>query len=532
MLRDQNRRTEAVLTLATLGVVLLALLLVYAARAHAEPPDALPINEATAEQFAQAFGISKEAGARIVAYRTAHGGFESCDQLLDIPAPTPAKPAKSLPAAGSRHTPLLDPVAVRPLLKRCIVRPVGTVFRHFWIGAGLLALAILFVPPWLRARGVGGDPYLLPLALLLSGLGVAMLFSLKDPLRDRTVSEHHLAGILAALVAFLLAARISPVARLGIRRYQYLWVIGAGVLVLALLLGGSGPEGVKLNLFHFQPVEIVKLFLVFFLASALADRASLIADTSRPTTPSERGGRRLLALSLPRRQDIGPLAVMFAGALLLFLVLKDLGPGLLLFATFATTLYLMTGRASFVTAGVFLILVGGVLGYWRHIGVFDTRVDMWLHPFANAHPNGMQLGEAYWGMASGGWQGSGLGMGMPGLLSRGGSDLAFVSWSEETGLIGAWMALVIYAVLVWRGLRIALHARNDFDRSLAFGLTTLLGLQTLLILAGVTGAFPLTGIALPFLSYGNSSLVVAFITVGLLRGSPRRLQAASATRSR
>src|SRR5262249_50072838 len=143
---------------------------------------------------------------------------------------------------------------------------------------------------------------------------------------------------------------------------------------------------------------------------------------------------------------------------------------------------------------------------------------MWRSPFANAHPNGMQLGQAYWALASGGVEGSGLGLGMPETVPRSGSDLAFVSWVEETGMLGGWLALVVYVLLVWRGLRIALQTRNDFDRALAFGLTALLGLQSLLILAGVTGLLPLTGISLPFLSYGNSALVANFVLIGLLRG--------------
>ena len=280
----------------------------------------------------------------------------------------------------------------------------------------------------------------------------------------------------------------------------------------------------KLNLFgFFQPVEAIKLMLVFFAAGYLADRAALIADASRAWIPGPlRGwrrpdGRPTVTLSLPRRQDLGPVVVMFALALMLFYVVKDLGPGLLLFATFISVLYLTTGKSSFVCIGILFMLAGGFLGYWRHIGVFGTRVDMWLHPFVNAHPNGMQLGQAYWALASGGWEGSGLGLGMPNLIPRGQDDLAFISWTEETGLFGAWVVLVAFVCFVWRGLRIGLRASNDLDRALAFGLTALLGLQALLILCGVTGLIPLTGIALPFLSYGNSALVADAVLIGLLR---------------
>lgn len=519
--RDNSLQIEGALTIFALLLILFALFLVYRARMEAEPADAIDLNTATAPQLAAALDVPVGTANTLIAYRERIGGFDNNEQLLSVSAPASQ--------GGERHrVPLLDPKQTRPLLSHFIVRHSTTVFRHLWLGMGLLAPAMFLLPPWLRSRGVSGDPFLLPIAFLLSGLGVAMLFSIKDPLRDHAVAEHHLMGIFLSLIVLVFTARLAPATRLRIKHYQYVWVIGAGVLVLGLLAFGTGPEGVKLDLFHFQPVEIIKLFLVFFLAGALADRADLLTDTSRrqiaavKSDPAPKAPKLDLSGLLPRKQDIGPMAVMFACALTLFYVIKDLGPGLLLFSTFIAMLYLMTGRIRFLSVGILLILIGGVIGYWRHIGVFATRVDMWLHPFANTHPNGMQLGESYWGMASGGWQGSGLGLGMPGLIPRGGSDLAFASWAEETGLIGAWFLLILYTVLVWRGLRIALNAANTFDRALAFGLTSLFGLQTVLILGGVTGVLPLTGIALPFLSYGNSALVAAFVLLGLLRGISSR----------
>jgi len=503
--RDRSRKIERQLAAAVIALLLMTLGLVFLAKGSGDAPkDAVMVNEATAETFARELGITRENAERLVAYRERRGGFESVDAML-------------------RAKPLAAP-QMRPPEERFLVRRPSQVFWRFWIGGGALCLAVFLVPAWLRQRGVGGDPFLLPLTLLLSGLGVAMLFSIKDPLRDTAVYAHHLTGLALAVVVMLALARLAPEARRRIRHYQYVWALACVPLVGALALFGSGPEGVKLNLLFFQPVEIIKLMLVFFLASYLADRAGLIADASTPWTPPKfeavkrANGRPPLSFSLPRPQDIGPVVVMFCAALTLFFVMKDLGPGLLLFATFIAVLYLTTGRSGFVAVGLVLILLGGLLGYWRHVGVFATRVDMWRSPFANAHPNGMQLGQAYWALATGGIEGSGLGLGMPQSVPRSGSDLAFVSWAEETGLLGGWLALVVYTLLVWRGLRIALQTRNDFDRALAFGLTALLGLQSLLILAGVTGLLPLTGISLPFLSYGNSALVANFAIIGLLRG--------------
>ena len=573
-LRDSGRKVEGVLTIAVLLFVLLpTLAAVYIGKRSEPPADAVLVNEATAEQFAHALALEPDIAARLVASRARLGSFGSADLLWELPLLPPEEAGRFAPqfaegrldsvsagqlatalgvtppvarrlavyrdrmlaplnAAGIptstprrlsprwfRHTPLLDPQTRVLGLKQILVRTPQAVFRRYCLGVFLLTLAVFFVPAWLRGKlRIGGDPYLVPLALLLCGLGVAMLFSLKDPLRDYAVYEHHLVGVFIGIVAMTLAARLAPLARLRIKNYLYIWMLAAFALVGGLMVFGRGPEGVKLNLLGFQPVEIIKLLLVLFLAAYLSDRAELIAERSGRKSAGAAPKKGWQLLVLPRRQDLGPVVLMFVFAMAMFYVIKDLGPGLLLFATFISVLYLTTGRASFMSIGCLLILLGGLFGYWRHIGVFVTRVDMWQHPFANLHPNGMQLGQSYWGFASGGWGGSGLGLGMPGLIPRGGSDLAFASWAEETGLLGAWLVLLVFTALVWRGICIALRANNDLDRALAFGLTALFGLQTLLILGGVTGLFPLTGIALPFLSYGNSALVADFVLIGLLRG--------------
>ncbi len=584
--RDNGRVIEGTLSLGMLILVLFPVWgLVFAAKMREAPPaDALMIDKVTAAQFEHALNVDPEIARRLVEWRDRHHGFESVDAVLDAPlfpeeeaarvnavlrasridfyTATPRLIASGLgisppaarrlavyrdtrlpspfassgppgqsqhaqpfdPAAMVRHASLVDARAIRPLLHRFLIREPTAVARNFWIGAAIFGLVALFLPAWMRSGKRGGDPFLLPLSLLLSGLGVAILFSVKDPLRDRAVYEHHFLGLAISLIVMVVCARIAPQARARIRKYLYLWVLGAFLLVAALFVFGSGPEGVKLNLFHFQPVEIIKLFLTFFIAGYLADRADLIADTSVRSLSSgayTKPGRQAV-WSLPRRRDLGPIVVMFAVALVLFLVIKDMGPGLLMFATFVSLLCITTGRGSFLVTGASLLLIGGVLGYFARFGVFTTRVDMWLRPFANSHPNGMQLGQGYWGLASGSWVGSGPGLGLPGLIPRGGSDLAFASWGEEAGLAGTWLVLLVFGVLVWRGIDIALKARTDFDRALAFGITILLAMQTLLILAGVTGAVPLSGISLPFMSYGDSALVAAFIVIGLLRGISSR----------
>ncbi len=513
--RDKNRtRTEGLLSLACMGLTLVALLFVYAARRSPLPDRAVLLNAATAPELAEALELDAPTSQQIVAARDARGGFRHCEEIFDLKAPS-VQASKPKPTQGERPTsasPLLAEASVRPLLSRLLVRSPGDVFWRFAGGAVFLLLALLFVPPFLRAKG-GGDPYLFPIALTLGAFGVALLYSIKDPLRDLPAYQNHLLGLALGIGVYAAAARLAPSARLRLTRYPYLYVFTSAALIGALALFGGGPGGVKLRLFFVQPVEIVKLLLVFFLASYLHDRASLIADHTPRRTP--KGTSRS---TLPRREDIAPLAVMYGFALALFVVVKDLGPGLLLFTTALAALYLTTGRSGFVGFGIALLLLAGYAGYLRHFGVFATRVDMWRSPFSNAHPNGLQLGQALWGMASGGWEGSGLGLGSPGTIPRAGSDMAFASWTEETGIFGGLLVLTLYSVLVWRGSVIALRANNEFDRTLALCLTALFGLQTLLILGGVTGSIPLSGISLPFLSYGNSALVSDFLLLGLLRG--------------
>ena len=495
-----------------------------------DPKFQLLLETGDARQFSKEFKIALPLSRRFASFRDSFlaRALSSARQSgairpqLQNALTANSKAQKSLLASAT----LLDSSLARPLLKRFVMRTAARATSHFWIAVGIIALTMMLLPALLRGKE-GGDPWLIPATLLLCGLGVVVLFSIKDPLRDRAVYEHHLWGMLPALFALVVGAKLRASARARIQRYLYLWVISSILLAGALFLFGSGPEGVKLNLFRFQPVEVIKLFLVFFLAGYLADRADLIADLSSPGLVRNSKPQFLISsflkklFTLPRKQDMGPILVMFGIALMLFLIIKDMGPGLVIFSAFIVTFCLTTGRGSFLLVGILLLLVGGILGYFLHLGVFATRVDMWLHPFSNSHPNGIQLAQSFWGAASGGWTGSGLGLGMPGLIPRSGSDLAFASWVEETGLAGSLLVLLLFSLLVWRGISIGVRAQTAFDRSLAFSLTTLFGLQTLLIIAGVTGAFPLSGISLPFLSYGNSALIANCLIIGLLQGISR-----------
>lgn len=583
--RQYERRAEGSLLLFVLLLLAVGFALVFFARTpDGLPNDALNLNTATADELAVTLEIDPALATLLVQHRQRLGGFRQTYEPASVPVfPTP-EAAEQVRAAlrqsrldvstasmaelvgilkiprpvarrivayrgglpdGRFHrpedllrVPVVDERTIYALGSRLIVRHPAEVFWGFVARGGSLALLFLAVPVLLRRAGVGGDPFLLPFALLLAGFGVMALFSIKDPLRDTPVYAHHMGGLWLGVGALLLGALLPGragegrgwlaqhlPARNNLRHYTYVWALGA--LLLMLLLGwfGTGPSGVRLSLplpliGSFQPVELIKIVLILFLAGYLAQRGDLLADVLHRWRPPLPKGwlARYKGIAVPRREDLGPMVGMYGAALVLFLIVRDLGPALVLFGAFLATLYLATGRSGIVWVGLLAMFLGGWLGYTLRVGVLPVRVEMWRAPWDNPYPNGMQLGQSLWAMASGGMWGSGLGLGAPGTMPRGGSDLVFASLAEELGLIGSLALLLLYLLLLWRGLRIALHAHTDFDRLLAVGLTTLLACQVFLITAGVTGLLPLTGLTLPFVSYGNSALVADFFLLGLLRG--------------
>lgn len=580
MARDRTRRVEGSLLFFVLLIVLSGLTLVFLAKSRVGvPPDHVNLNMATRDEIALAFEIDPALAALIVQKRDKRGGFRQVhdaasvsvfgsrevedaaraalmsshldvntagllelEKVLNLPRPVARRVLDyraGLPEGKFRqpddllHTPVVSEAALQVLGDRLIVRQPMQVFTNLialLIGASLL---IVFLPALVRKAGIGGDPFLLPISLLLCGFGVIALFTLRDPFREAPIYLDHVKGTLLGMAA-LLAGILMPArsgqlrgrfagwipARHNLRHYSYLWAILSMLLTIALRFFGSGPEGVRISLFGIQPVEIIKILMVLFVASYLSERGDLLADAlHRWRQPTLRG--RFAALKqfgTLRWEDAGPMLGIYGAALLLFLIVRDMGPALVMFGAFLSTFYLATGRGAMVWAGCLLIVVGIWAAYALHIGVVPVRVEMWRAPWANPHPNGMQLGQSLWGMASGGLWGSGLGLGDPRLIARSDNDLIFATLSEELGLIGSLFLLVMYVVIVWRGLRIAQAAQNDFDRLLAAGLTSLFACQTFLILGGVTGLVPLSGITLPFIAKGNSALLATLFVIGLLRG--------------
>ena len=478
----KNRTTEARLLLAVQIVLLLGLALVFFGKKASTDyaPSALNVNVASAGQLAAALHVRPDTAAALIKARGR--GWASVYAL--------------------RHAKALHGVEASAITDAGFVaRTPGDAARLFWVGVGVFVLAFWLTHFVLRKAAPGADPFLLPLTALLSGLGLILVYSVKDPYRDSMAFTGQVWGVAVYGLLALLLPLSRPFGRLNLRRYQYAYAGAAALLMLGLLALGHGPGGVHIQLFGFEPVEFIKILLVLFTASYLAERRGLHGDPK--------------AL-LPRLSDFGPLAAAYAFCLALFLLVKDLGPAVLLLGVFAALLYLSTRRAIYPLAASGLLLLAAGIGYKLHFGFFATRVVMWLHPWDNADKNGAQLAQGLWGLATGGPVGSGLGLGHPEFVPRAGSDSIFASLGEQTGLIGTLGLLMVYLLLIVRGLTIARRAGTEFDRALVAGLSLLLGGQAMMILGGVSGLTPLTGVTLPFVSFGASSLVSCFFAMGLL----------------
>ncbi len=371
-------------------------------------------------------------------------------------------------------------------------------------GAGLFAAALLAAAVWVRWRLPRADPFLLPIAATLAAVGQIMTSRLEPGLGPRQGI-----WVLIGLGALTLVGLLPSVGWL--RRYRYTWATLAIFLQILTLVLGRDPNGSGAALWFVvgpvsvQPMEIVKLLLVVFLAAYLEEYRELLTTA----------GRRIGRVQLPPLPYLAPIGVMIGVALLLFWLQKDLGPALLFATVLLTMLYIASGRASYVVAGVVLLVLGFALAnrLFEHV---HTRVVIWLDPWGARETIGYQLVQALYALASGGVFGSGLDMGSPRYIPAVHTDFIIAAIGEELGLVGTLAVVSLFVLFVQRGFVIAVQARAGFSALLAAGLTSVVALQALIILAGTLELIPLTGITLPFVSYGGSSVVANFLIVGLL----------------
>jgi len=346
------------------------------------------------------------------------------------------------------------------------------------------------------------DPYLLPLAYLLSGWGLALIWRLSPGFGLRQTVW------LGVSTAAMLGIIWLPGDLRWLRRYRYTWfVLGLALTALTLVIGVN-PEGFGAELWlggafgvYLQPAEVLKLLLVVFLAAYLAERREQIF------TPH--------LSRFPRFPYFLPLLSMWLFSVLILLAQRDLGTGALFFLVFLVMVYLASGQAAYVLAGLLLLGLGGLIAYVA-FDVVRVRVEAWWNPWADPSGRSFQIVQSLIAVAAGGLFGRGPGLGAPGLVPVAHSDFIFAALAEEWGLLGMIGALALLGALVLRGLYLAVRARTAFDQLLAAGFAALIGMQALLIVGGVIKVLPLTGVTLPFLSYGGSSLLVQFVMLGLL----------------
>ncbi|MDO8672227.1 MAG: FtsW/RodA/SpoVE family cell cycle protein [Dehalococcoidia bacterium] len=372
---------------------------------------------------------------------------------------------------------------------------------------GLLFVALIFfLHLTLELTGFKGDQILFPLSAALSGLGLVMVHRLSSPDTALKQTIWLAVGVLCVAMTLLV---VNDTGRL--RRYKYTYALVGFLLVAATFILGKDVNGsgarlwFSFGLFHFQPSEILKVLLVIFFAAYLDEYREILSL----------GHYKLGPLVLPPIPYLMPLAVMWLLALGLLTIQRDLGAALLFFGVFLSMLYIGSERLTYVLIGLPAFAVAAVASY-HFVSTVQHRVDTWLDPWSQAAGSSYQIVQGLIALGSGGLLGSGLGFGQPTWIPAVHTDFVLAAIGEEMGLLGATAVLALYMLLCYRGYRIAIIARDSFDRMLAAGLTTVVAVQTIVIVAGTLKLIPLTGITLPFISYGGSSLVTNFIIVGLL----------------
>lgn len=390
-----------------------------------------------------------------------------------------------------------------------------------WLDAQVALTVLVFAAAFgtvhvaVRRWAPTASPFLFPIAAFLTAIGFAEIYRLDSELA--ALQRWSLLVAAAASAGLLYLLRASGVSVL--RRYRYLFLAAAVVLFLLPLLPSDWPlRGAEVNgsrlwvrlalfgrTFSFQPGEIAKLALIIFLASYLAERHVAMATVRR----------RIGRMSIPEPRQVGPVLIAAAAAFVVLVYQRDLGAALLLLVLFIGMLYLATGRTAYLVSGATLGAAAGVAGFvmFEHL---QQRLAAWLHPFDHFAGAGYQIVQGLFALGSGSLTGAGLGNGRPDLIPAAATDFIFVAVAEELGFGGAVAVITAFALLVALGFGIALRARDVFHKVLGAGLTLVVGVQAVLILAGVLRLLPVTGITLPFVSYGGSSLVANMLLLTLL----------------
>ncbi len=365
---------------------------------------------------------------------------------------------------------------------------------------------------YLRIRLPDADPYLFPLMALLTAFGLVMIYRIDESLARDQANWFVLGLVLFALtIQFLRDYEV-------LERYRYTIAAVGLLILLAPRLPGIGEQvngaylGVKIGPLSFQPAEFSKIAIVIFLASYLRENREVLIV----------GARRVLGVTLPPLKHFGPMLVVWGASMFMLVFIRDLGSSLMFFAAFLALLYVATGRFSFVVIGMAMFVVGAWF-FATTVPHVHQRVEIWLHPYHDPLNSGYQILQSIFAQADGGLFGKGFGQGLitiPGthqaLLPAAQTDTIYSLIVNELGLFGACGVILIYLLIAARGFKIALLANDGFSKLLATGLTAVFSIQAFVIIGGVTRVIPLTGVTLPFISYGGSSIVANFVLLALL----------------
>jgi peptidoglycan glycosyltransferase len=385
------------------------------------------------------------------------------------------------------------------------------------VGVLLASIVVLYVIAHLAVRRLAprADGTLLPLAALLNGIGFVTIARIDRGLAAEGFNSHlariqslwSAVGVAAFVLTLLVIRKVSI-----LERYTYTFALVALGLLLVPLVPhvGLSVNGARiwahLGPLHFQPGEPAKVFWVVFFAGYLTQKHELLTAGSRSV------GR----LRLPAARHLGPLVAAWGVSVLVLVLEHDLGLPLLFFGVFAAMLYMATERSAYLLGSLAMFSAGATASY-HLFGQVRDRVQGWLNPWPyRLGPKGYQIILSWYAFAAGGVFGKGIGLGIPYKIPYASTDFVFAAIGEELGLIGTIAFVICFLLIVGSGFRIAVESARPFSKLFAAGLTTILGLQTFIIIGGVTRMIPLTGITLPFVSYGGSSLVANFVILALL----------------
>jgi len=367
----------------------------------------------------------------------------------------------------------------------------------------IIFAAFLFTGQTIRFFIHASNPYILPLVHMLTMIGLSMIFRL-SPKLARLQFYWILIGLLALIVTLIIAKKIN-----ALLRYKYLFGMLAFIFIFSTAFFGIEVNGARLWLkvagLSFQPSELGKIFMVIFLAGYLSERSDIFSL----------GTRKVFGIRLAGLRHIGPLVLMWSLSVILLIFEKDLGASLLFFTIFLIMVYASSGRPVYLIIGLAMFIIGSYICYllFPHI---QNRIAIWLNPWEYYEGSGYQVAQGLISLAAGGISGKGIGLGMPTIIPINFSDFIFAAFGEEIGLSGLMGLLGIYLTLIFFIFRKAIMCNEKFGKLLCSGIGAIISIQCFIIIGGVIRLIPLTGITLPFLSYGGSSMLSNLFAIALV----------------